>query len=106
LLSWFKGAVGAITDLELRMTINTLAAKGRPKRAIARQLDLAEGTVRYHLRRQASGAQDGRAGQPHRAGRARDAIHHWLTTQPQRNLAGLHAWLVAKHGYDGSLRSV
>ena len=28
----------AITDLEIRMTIKTLAAKGVPKRAIARQL--------------------------------------------------------------------
>lgn len=40
-----------ITDLELRMTIETLAAKGQSQRAIARQLDLCEGTVRYHLRR-------------------------------------------------------
>lgn len=43
----------AITDLELRMTIKTLAAKGLPKQAIARHLDLAQGTVRYHLCRQA-----------------------------------------------------
>ena len=40
----------AITDLELRMTIKTLAAKGQSHRAIGRQLDLCEGTVRYHLR--------------------------------------------------------
>jgi DNA-binding NarL/FixJ family response regulator len=38
----------AITDLELRMTIKTLAAKGQSHRAIARQLDVCEGTVRYH----------------------------------------------------------
>jgi DNA-binding NarL/FixJ family response regulator len=41
----------AITALEIRMTIKTLAAKGLPKRAIARQLGLTEGTVRYHLGR-------------------------------------------------------
>lgn len=96
----------APTDLELRMTTKAFAAKWLPKRAIARRLDLAEGTVRYRLRRQASGALDGRAGQPHRTGRARVAIDHWLTMQPLRNLAALQAWLVAEHGYDGSLRSV
>jgi len=41
----------AITDLGLRMTIKTLAAKRQSDRAIARQLDLCEGAVRYHLRR-------------------------------------------------------
>ncbi|MBS3957769.1 MAG: response regulator transcription factor, partial [Xanthomonadaceae bacterium] len=50
------------------MTIKTLAAKGVPKRAIARQLDLSEGTIRYHLSRIASGTPDGRAAQPRRAG--------------------------------------
>lgn len=33
-----------IIDLELRKTIKILAAKGLPKRIIARQLDLSEGT--------------------------------------------------------------
>ncbi|MCZ8063080.1 LuxR C-terminal-related transcriptional regulator [Silanimonas sp.] len=66
----------AITDLEIRMTIKTLAAKGVPKRAIARQLDLSEGTIRYHLSRIASGTPDGRAAQPRRAGVAADAIAH------------------------------
>jgi IS30 family transposase len=51
----------AITDLELRMTIKTLAARGQPARAIARQLGLCEGTVRFHLKRTATGATDGRA---------------------------------------------
>lgn len=51
----------AITDLEIRMTIETLATKGLPKRAIGPQLELSEETVRYHLARQATGAVDGRA---------------------------------------------
>lgn len=59
----------AITDLEIRMTIKTLAAKGVPKRAIARQLDLSKATIRYHLSRIASGTPDGRAAQPRRARR-------------------------------------
>lgn len=96
----------AITDLEIRMTIKTLAAKGVPKRAIARQLDLSEGTVRYHLGRLAEGATDGRANQPRRAGVAADAIAHWMANHDRSNLAALHAWLAAEHGYTGSLRSV
>ncbi|MEQ8204800.1 MAG: ATP-binding protein [Woeseia sp.] len=49
------------------MTIKTLAAKGVSRRAIGWQLGLSEGTVRYHLRRQAAGAEDGRARQPRSA---------------------------------------
>ena len=48
---------------EVRMTIKTLARKGAPKRDIARQLDMSEGNVRYHLRRLEAGAVDGRSRQ-------------------------------------------
>ena len=96
----------ATTDLEIRMTIKTLAAKGLPNRAIARHLDLSEGTVRYHLQRQAAGATDGRADQPRRALAAADAIEHWMAQHDRSNLAALHAWLTTEHGYVGSLRSV
>lgn len=89
------------------MTIKTLAAKGQSKRAIARQLALSEGTVRYHLRRIAAGASDGRALQVHAAAAHAPAIEHWLAQEHEvRNLAALHDWLVAEHGYAGSLRSV
>lgn len=97
----------AITELELRMTIKTLAAKGQPKRAIARQLDLCEGTVRYHLQRMAAGAIDGRSRQGRRAQPYREAIAHWIAGHGDlRNLAALHDWLIAEHDYQGSLRSV
>jgi len=98
----------ASTDLEIRMTIKTLAAKGMPKRRIARELSLSEGTVRYHLRRLADGASDGRARQQRRAGAYRAAIDHWLAQHgaTPTNIAALHDWLVAEHGYPGSLRSV
>ena len=56
-----------ITDEEIRMTIKTLASKGVAKRAIARQLSLSEGTVRYHLRRIAAQAINGRARHVRRA---------------------------------------
>jgi len=39
------------TELEVRMTIKILARKGTPNRAIARQLGMSEGNVRYHLKR-------------------------------------------------------
>src|SRR6185295_4566966 len=98
----------AITDLEIRVTIKTLAAKGVPNRAIARQLSLSEGTVRYHLRRQACGAIDGRARQGRRAYPFHGAIDHWFSQRADSalNLAALHAWLVNEHGYAGSLRSI
>jgi len=98
----------AITDLEIRMTIKTLAAKGVPNRAIARQLSLSEGTVRYHLRRQARSAIDGRARQVRRAGAFHAAIDHWFGQRADGivNLAALHSWLQSEYGYAGSLRSV
>ncbi|WP_376692341.1 winged helix-turn-helix transcriptional regulator [Wenzhouxiangella sp. EGI_FJ10409] len=40
------------------MTIKTLARKGVPKRDIARQLNMSEGNIRYHLRRIESENQD------------------------------------------------
>jgi len=98
----------AITDLEIRMTIKTLAAKGVPNGAIARQLSLAEGTVQYHLPRLACGAIDGRARQARRASPFHGAIDHWFAQRADSavNLAALHAWLVNGHGYTGSLRSI
>lgn len=98
----------AITKLELRVTIKTLATKGVAHRAIARQLGLSEGTVRYHLRRMASGATDGRGRQRRQAASHREAIAYWLESRREGpvNLAALHDWLRAEHGYDGSLRSV
>jgi transposase len=97
----------AITDLELRMTIKTLAAKGQSNRAIARQLELCEGTVRYHLRRLDAGAVDGRSRQARLAEPYHEAIDHWIATRGElSNLAALHEWLIAEHDYGGSLRSV
>jgi len=90
------------------MTIKTLGAKGVSNRAIARQLGLTEGTVRYHLRRMADDARAGRARQPRAASAMAGAIAHWMADHEAApvNLAELHAWLVAEHDYPGSLRSV
>ena len=44
-------------------TLQVLKDKGESNRAIARQLEVSESVVRYHLKRKASGAKDGRAKQ-------------------------------------------
>lgn len=91
------------------MTITSLLRKGCSNRHIARLLKVAEGTVRYHRRRQADGATDARAEQTPLAERYRAAIDAYLDAQEERtpsNVTALHAWLVAEHDYPGSLRSV
>ena len=95
-------------DLEIRMTIKTLAERGTSCAEIGRLLKLPESNVRYHLHRIRSGAGDGRALRPRRAAAVAEAIEHWMHQNegaPQ-NLAALHGWLVAEHDYPGSLRSV
>jgi len=56
----------------------------------------------------AAGTLDGRGAKPFRAVTVAEAIEHWRQSQGDGavNLAELHAWLVAEHTYDGSLRSV
>ena len=97
------------TDLEVRMTIKTLARKGVPKRDIARQLEMSEGNVRYHLRRMAADASDGRARQRHKAADWAEPIDYWLSLRDPDdplNLADLYDWLVTEHDFTGSLRGL
>ncbi len=96
-------------DQEARMTIKTLARKGLKNRQIARTLDVDESTVRYHLDRQQREAIDSRSLQPMLADRWREQIDWYLVNRDQEaplNLAALHHWLIAEHGYTGSLKSV
>lgn len=90
------------------MAVKVLDQKGVSHCAIARHLGVTEGAVRYHLRRQATGATDGRALQQPRAAPWREAIDVFLEQRDGRrvNLAELHEWLTAEHGYVGSLRSI
>lgn len=90
------------------MTLKYLAAIGQPQREIARILGVTEGAIRYHLRRQAEGAQDGRARQQSRAADLAEAIGSYLASGGDGpvNLAALHDWLVCEFGYQGSLRSI
>ena len=95
-------------DLEARMAIKALAERGSSASSIARTFCVTEGAVRYHLRRQAAQAVDGRGGKPHKAAALHEAIVAWLGqhTSGAVNLVALHAWLVEEHGYQGSARSV
>ena len=92
-------------DRETRMTIMVLARNGQSGRSIGRMLGVDEKTVRYHLRRQARNAVDGRSRQSSRAAALAEAIAHYLSagTGPV-NLVLLHEWLVAEHDFTGSVR--
>jgi transposase len=95
-------------DRETRMTISVLSRSGQSGRAIGRMLGVDEKAVRYHLRRAAEGAVDGRSLQAHKAAGLKEAIVHYLEQQEEGppNLAALHEWLVGEHDFTGSLRGV
>jgi len=88
------------------MTIQELTSRGVSRCAIARTFGVTEGAVRYHLRRQAAGATDGRARQEPLAAGWHEAIVAWLDGVEPVNLAALHDHLVEEHDYPGSRRSV
>lgn len=94
-------------DRETRMTITVLAKQGQGKRAIARMLGVDEKAVRYHLKRHAEGAVDGRTRQLHKVAELTAAVAHYLRQgEGPVNLASLHDWLVMEHGFAGSLRGL
>ena len=88
--------------------MSVLLEQGHSQSAVARLLDVSEGTVRYHRKRMASGARDGRSNQVSKAEAFADVISEWHAQQADGriNLAGLHDWLCCEHGYTGSLKSV
>lgn len=92
------------------VTIQVLAEKQVPRRAIARQLGVSEGAVRYRLRRQAEGAEDGRRGKVHLCAELEAVVEQWRQgrTRPDRpiNTKELYEHLVEQHGYARSYKSV
>ena len=66
-------------DLEIRMTIKTLAERGTSCTEIGRLLSLPWSTVRYHLGRIRSGEVDGRSTRARRANAVAGAIEHWMS---------------------------
>lgn len=91
-----------------RVTIVELARRGVANREIARKLGVTEGTVRYHLRRVASGAVDGRSRQKSQVSPYHAEVVAWREAMADGavNLLDLHAWLRDEHGFAGSARSV
>jgi len=96
------------------VTLQVLVQKGQSKRSVARQLKVSEGTVRYHLRRQAASASDGRKKQTQieKLGLVK-VVEHWWQTQldllpsgRSPNIQQLWQRLVEDHQYDGSYKSV
>jgi transposase len=93
------------------VTIQVLSEKRVPSRAIARQLGVAESTVRYHLERARTGAVDGRkARQPFEAAAFESAIDAWAAEhaggERPVNAKDLHDHLVRTCGYTHSYKSV
>ncbi|SEB08995.1 IS21 family transposase [Rubrimonas cliftonensis] len=91
-----------------RTAMTVLLKCGQTQSGVARLLGVTEGAVRYHRRRQESGATDGRSRQVSAASAHAEAIAHWRDQQTDGriNLAALHDWLRREHGYGGSLKSV
>lgn len=95
------------------VTIQQLSKHEHSGRQIAALLGVCEGTVRYHLRRRAEGATDGRAEQKQLAQGWGEQIRHYVKSRTEKpdeesaiNMADLYDWLVSEHRYSGSLRSV
>lgn len=96
------------------MTIKILDQTGESRSAIARRLQVTEGAVRYHLKRQETERPDGRAKQPliEQLGLQAVVAAWWaaqraeLPAERMPNSEVLHDLLVGEHGYRGSVKSV
>lgn len=95
-------------DGEALTAMSVLLKQGHTQSAVARLLGITEGAVRYHRRRRAEGAVDGRSRQIGKAAEYAEAIAHWRSGRGDGaiNIAALHEWLTREHGYAGSLKSV
>jgi transposase len=92
------------------VTIQVLSQKHLPGRAIARQLGVTEGAVRYHLRRTREGAIDGRKAKVFDATAYEGAIDAWRAEHVDGdrpiNARDVYEHLVRVHGYRSSYKSV
>jgi len=96
------------------VTIHVLHEKEVPNTETAEKLGVTEGTVRYHLKREAEGATDGRR-KPSTIGKMGldRAVAEWWAHQESilvgkrpPSVQALHAWLQVEHGYPASYKSV
>lgn len=92
------------------VTIEVLKEKGAAKRAIARTLGVTEGAVRYHLRRRAEGAGDGRRQKLFKATAVGELIESWMKGRAEEprpvNVMELYEHLTRERDYSGSYQSV
>lgn len=92
------------------VTIGVLAKQGQNHCEIARTLRVTEGAVRYHLKRRAEGAVDGRSQRPYKAASVARVIDEWVSaaegSRRPVNVQELYEHLVGEYGYRGSYRSV
>ena len=104
----------AMLTREQIVTIEVLQQHGQSRRETARILGVAEGTVRYHLRRAKEAATDGRRKPSliEQLGLV-EAVAHWWQAQAEvlgqkrpPSVQALHEFLRAEHGYTGSYKSV
>ena len=95
-------------DAEAKTTMTFLARKGHSNSEVARLLGVKEGAVRYHAKRAAAGALDGRSNQQSKAGPFAGPIAEWHSQHEAEGVSfpALYAWLRDEHGFEGSLRSV
>jgi hypothetical protein len=101
-----RGRTMSCLGVEELTAMTVLLKQGRSQSSVGRIWGVSEGTVRYHRKRWASGASDGRSNQSLKASKHAEAIEPWRSQQGDGrvNLAALHDWLCRKHGYDGSLK--
>lgn len=92
------------------VTISVLAEKGQNHCEIARQMGVTESTVRYHLKREAEGATDGRSDKPFKAEAVAQVIAAWFEERQDAprpvNVQELFEHLVYEYDYDGSYKSL
>ena len=96
--------------------LRILKKMGESNLQVARTLGVTEGTVRYHLRREAAEAQDRRRNKPRKADSFADAIDRWIRNRDQTptglgltgpiNVGALFNHLVGEYQYQGSYRSI
>ena len=96
------------------MTLIVLRQTGETNAAIAARLGITEGAVRYHLKRQAAQASDGRGKSPLiEQLQLTEVVDHWWNDQLASlganrppNVHQLWTYLVDQYSYDGSYKSV
>ena len=95
-------------DAEAKTTMSFLMRNGQSKSEVARLLGVTEGAVRYHAKRKAAGAVDGRSHQKSKAEPFAGPIADWHGQHKEAgvSLPALYAWLRDEHGFEGSLRAV